>query len=106
MGKAAYDRGSRLIRRQIAQDFGTAPPPEDYVPTPRPAGWGGKAARRARDAARRAVSGAKRYGRPVPSVEVLAGVVRESARVGEQTAIDAARAVLEEIELVLPGFEL
>jgi len=95
VGKAAYDRGSRLIRRQIAQEYGTSPPPEDYRPTPRPESWGSKAAARARAKADGIIRGALRYGRPVPSLEVLAGATAMSAGVGTKTAERAAREALE-----------
>lgn len=98
MGHAAYMRGSRLISTQTCRDTGCPgcvrcrPDPR---PTPRPAGWGGKARERADKCARRCIASAERYGLPRPSVEVLTLAVQQQARVGESTARDAAVAALE-----------
>lgn len=62
MGAAAYNRGSRAIRRQADEAIGIAPPSE-HKPTPRPETWGDKTKARALERARRILCGCRRYGR-------------------------------------------
>lgn len=95
MGIAAYYRGNAVISRQIRAEQGIPEP--CHKPEPRPADWGSKAAAKALDHARRVLSGAARCGMPAPSEEMLAEVVREKAKVGAETAAEAARQALAEL---------
>ena len=93
MGAAAYNRGSRVIRRQ-AEALGIAPAGE-HKPRPRPESWGDRAKARALERARRILRGCRRYGRET-SEEILAGAVQMVARVSLETATVAARRALDE----------
>ena len=94
MGAAAYNRGSRVIRRQADEAIGIASPSE-HRPTPRPESWGDRAKARALERARRILRGCRRYGRET-SEEILAGAVQMVARVSLETATEAARQALGE----------
>jgi hypothetical protein len=98
MGHAAYMRGSRTISAQACKDTGCwgciRCKPDGPKPTPRPAGWGGKARQRAADKACRIVASAARYGLPQPTVEALTLAVQLGARVSEATARDASESAI------------
>jgi len=94
MGAAAYRRGSRLIARQIAADFGL-PGEAEHRSRPRPAAWGSKAQEKALARARSILVSSLRLGREL-TLDVLAGTVQMVTGVGEATARAAAQAALSE----------
>lgn len=94
MGIAAYYRGNAVISRQTQRDLGIPEP--CYKPEARPPGWGGKAAARALERARRLLSSAERHGLRPLDEESLVELVAEKARVGKKTAAAAVRQALEE----------
>lgn len=98
MGVAAYYRGNRIISEQICRERGCSGCRicRPYKPTPRPPGWGEKAAARALERARRVIASAARYSLPIPDEETLAAILRDKERVGETTAREAARLALAE----------
>ena len=93
MGIAAYYRGNKLISLQLNRAAGIPDP--CFVTERRPAGWGLKAQGKALDCAVRILEGRQRYGMVAPTEEILAMAVKESARVGVETARNAARLALE-----------
>jgi hypothetical protein len=94
MGVAAYRRGSSAISRGICAEYGCIGCQEcrPYVPQPRPAGWGNKAAERANKAA----AGLLRFCDARPGEDALADMVQVATGVGRKTATAAAIAALTE----------
>jgi len=92
MGVAAYRRGNSAISRGICAEFGCVGCQEcrPYVPQPRPAGWGDKAAEKASKAA----AGLLRFCDARPTVDDLADMVQVATGVGRKTATMAAAIAL------------
>ena len=96
MSGAAYRRGSMAITRQICAEYNCRGCVycHEHKPTPRPADWGEKAKAKALARAQRILASAARFGLSMPSVEVLAEILRDRERVGAGTARRAAEEAL------------
>lgn len=98
VGVASYNRGSRVISRQFCEAAGCrgcVRCSEPRKPTPRPPGWGGATRARAEKYASGLLAYLRERGQTDPSVEDLAALTADGARVGKATARLAAELALK-----------